>query len=135
MRKGYAVVTREWKPGDRIELDLPMESQRVVADSRIKANRDLVAIKYGPLVYSVETEDNVNIGRKLADAPLRTEWRADLLGGVMVIVGKWQDGAPMLAIPNFARTNRVGSPHDYPGGDEVEQKPRAAPPIETKVWI
>jgi DUF1680 family protein len=135
MRKGYAVVTREWKPGDRIELDLPMEPQRVVADSRIKANRDLVAIKYGPLVYSVETEDNVNIGRKLADAPLRTEWRADLLDGVMVIVGKWQDGAPMLAIPNFARTNRVGSPHDYPGGDEVEQKPRAEPPIETKVWI
>ena len=29
--KGYAVVTREWKAGDRIELELPMEPQRVVA--------------------------------------------------------------------------------------------------------
>ncbi len=26
--KGYAVVTREWKTGDRIELELPMEAQR-----------------------------------------------------------------------------------------------------------
>ncbi len=135
MRKGYAVVTREWKPGDRIELELPMEPQRVIADSRITATRDLVAIKHGPLVYSVETEDNANLRRKLADAPLKTEWRPDLLGGVMVIEGKWQDGAPMLAIPNFARSNRVGPPHDYPVGDEAEEKPGSEPPIETKVWI
>ena len=32
IQKGYAVVTREWKAGDRIELELPMEPQRVVAD-------------------------------------------------------------------------------------------------------
>ena len=38
IRKGYAVVTREWKAGDRIELELPMEPQRVVADERIKAD-------------------------------------------------------------------------------------------------
>ena len=42
--KGYAVVTREWKPGDRIELELPMEPQRVVADGRIKADKDMVAL-------------------------------------------------------------------------------------------
>ena len=38
IQKGYAVVTREWKAGDRIELELPMEPQRVVADPRIKAD-------------------------------------------------------------------------------------------------
>jgi hypothetical protein len=37
---------------------------------------------------------------------LRTEWRGDLLGGVMTIHGKWSDGSPLLAIPNFARENR-----------------------------
>src|SRR5580698_10387230 len=71
IRRGYAVVTREWKPGDRIELELPMEPQRVVADSKIKADVDLVALKYGPLMYNVETADNENIGRKLGDEPLR----------------------------------------------------------------
>src|SRR5215472_5715431 len=54
IQKGYAVVNREWKAGDRIELELPMEPQRVTADTRIAANRGLVALKYGPLVYNVE---------------------------------------------------------------------------------
>jgi uncharacterized protein len=132
MHKGYAVVTREWKPGDRIELELPMQPQRVTADSRIDADRGLVALQYGPLLYNVETEDNTNIDRKLGDAPLRAEWRPELLGGVMAISGKWQDGAAMLAIPNFARSNRGGPPSDYP---EFHRKPQPKPPISTKVWI
>src|ERR1017187_6658907 len=135
IHKGYAVVTREWKPGDRIELELPMEPQRVAADSRIKSDVDRVALKYGPLIYNVEAADNANIERKLADAPLHTEWRSDLLGGVLVISGKWQDGSPMLAVPNFARTNRVGPPHDYPSDDEVDHSLRSKPSIESKVWI
>ena len=107
IQKGYAVVTREWKAGDRIELELPMEPQRVVADSRIKADSGLVALKYGPLVYNVEAADNQNIDQKIGDAPLRTQWRPDLLGGVMVITGKWADGSDLVAIPNYARMNRL----------------------------
>jgi DUF1680 family protein len=133
--KGYAVVTREWKQGDRIELELPMEPQRVSADSRIKADLDGVAMKYGPLVYNVETADNEKIDRKLDDTQLRAEWRPDLLGGVVVIHGKWQDGSPMLAIPNFARTNRVGTPPDYPMDREPDRFTRPKPPISSKVWI
>ncbi|MGD0096738.1 MAG: beta-L-arabinofuranosidase domain-containing protein [Terracidiphilus sp.] len=132
--KGYAVVTREWKQGDRIELELPMEPQRVVADSRIKADSGLVALRYGPLVYNVETADNGRIDRKLSESVLRAEWRPDLLGGVMVIAGAWQDGAPMLAVPNFARMNRVGPPHDYPGSDEDHAAGSEAS-INSKVWI
>ena len=73
MHKGYAVVTREWKAGDRIELELPMEPQRVAAENRIKADVDHVALKYGPLIYNVETQDNQNIDRKLRDGPLAAE--------------------------------------------------------------
>jgi DUF1680 family protein len=135
IHKGYAVVTREWKQGDRIELELPMEPQRVVSDSRIKDDIGLVALKYGPLVYNVETLDNVNIDRRPSDSSLRAEWRPDLLGGVMVITGKWQDGAPLLSVPNFARMNRVGPPHDYPMSDEVDHMPGSKPSIDSKVWI
>ena len=129
IRKGYAVITREWKPGDRVELELPMEPQRIVADERIAADKAMVAFKYGPLIYNVETVDNQNIHRKLGDAPLQAEWRPDLLGGVMVVTGKWEDGSALVAIPNFARMNRVEAPPEYPTEREDKR------PIDSKVWI
>ena len=135
IQKGYAVVTREWKAGDRIELELPMVPQRVVADPRIKANTGLVALKYGPLVYNVETTDDKNIDRKLGTAPLRTRWRPDLLGGVITIDGQWADGSEFVAIPNYARMNRVGPPHAYPGDDNVDSGDRKEPSVVSKVWV
>jgi hypothetical protein len=135
IRKGYAVVTREWQAGDRIDVELPMEPERVVADSRIEADRNTVALRYGPLIYNVEKMDNGKIERKLSDAPLQAEWRPNFLGGVMVISGKWEDGSPMIAVPHFARMNRVGPPRDYPGDAESDLAPGAMPPIDSKVWI
>ena len=132
IRKGYAVVTREWKAGDRIELELPMEPQRVAADDRIKADLGDAALKYGPLIYSVEAADNTNIEHKLGDAALGTEWQGDLLGGVMVITGKWADGSAMLAVPNYARMNRAGAPPEYP--DEGDRRGEMTN-IKSKVWI
>ena len=94
IEKGYAVVTREWKQGDRIELELPLAPQRVAADPRIQADAGTVGLKYGPLVYNVETADQPNIEQPLGDAPLKAVWRPDLLGGIMTITGEWQDGSP-----------------------------------------
>ena len=128
IRKGYAVVTREWKAGDRIELELPMAPQRVTADPRIMADVNTIALKYGPLVYNVESADNHSIEHKVGDAPLTTEWRPDLLGGVIVIKGKWSDGSDLFAIPNYARMNRVGPPHEYPSDKDSAT-------LDSKVWI
>ena len=139
IQKGYAVVTREWSAGDRIELELPMQVQRVVADSRVTADSSLVALKYGPLVYNVEAADNKSIHQKLGIGPLRAQWRPDLLGGVMVITGRWADGSELLAIPNYARMNRQGTPHAYPSDEEQTPAADASrsgkPSIESKVWI
>ena len=135
IQNGYAVVTREWKTGDRIELELPMEPQRVVADPRIEADLGTVALKYGPLVYNVEKADNQHIGQKLGDTPLKAEWQPDLLGGVIVIRGKWADGSAMTAIPNYARMNRVGAPPAYPQVDVGDSGQSAETAITSKVWI
>ena len=106
IEKGYAVITRDWKAGDKIELELPMEVQRIKADENIAADRGLVALRYGPLIYNVERADQPDINQAIGSEPLTTEWRGDLLDGVMAIKGKWADGSPLLAIPNYARNNR-----------------------------
>ena len=125
IERGYAMITREWKPGDRVELDLPLEPQRVVADHRVAADLGSVALRYGPLVYNVELADQASMDQGPSEDPLQTEWRPDLLGGVMVIKGTWKDGSPMTAIPNYARMNRVGPPAEYLGDPEINYAPGA----------
>ena len=117
IEKGYAVITRRWKSGDRIELELPMEPQRIKADPRVKADVNQVALQYGPLIYNIETADQQNLDQPLSNEPLKAVWRPDLLGGVMVLSGKWQDGTSMLAIPNYARTNRSEHQKQEVAGD------------------
>jgi DUF1680 family protein len=108
IENGYAVITRQWKTGDKVELDLPMKPYRVKAIDTVKADRGRVALKFGPLVYNIESVDQ-DIEKVLADdAPLATEFKPDLLGGTLVIKGTFTDGSPMLAIPNYLRLNRGG---------------------------
>ena len=105
---GYAVIERTWKRGDKIELVLPMKVQRVTCIDEVEANRGQVALRYGPLVYNIEAVDGNNMNGVLdPNSELTTEWHPDLLGGVMVIKGKFADGSPLLAIPNYARNNRT----------------------------
>jgi hypothetical protein len=107
---GYAAITRDWQAGDRIELELPMIIQVVKADEHITADRGRLALRYGPLIYNVEQTDQPDLNLTPDVSSLTTEWRGDLLGGVMTIKGKWSNGSPLLAIPNYARENRGASP-------------------------
>jgi DUF1680 family protein len=118
---GYAVIRRVWKKGDRIDLELPMAIQKVTADPRVMADTGRVALRYGPLLYNVETADNNgSVGRQIGSGPLKLEWADSLLGGVMTIRGWWADGSPLVAIPNYARMNRV-TPTPTPRSDWTAQ--------------
>lgn len=54
---GYAEVRRQWRPGDQVELDLPMQPRWIRPDPRIDAVRGCVAVERGPLVYCLESVD------------------------------------------------------------------------------
>ncbi len=122
MDRGYATVTRTWRPGDEIALDLPMPVRRVAAQRRVEADRGRVALQRGPLVYCAEWPDNPGGAvRDLLlpdDAPLEAEFAPDLLGGVVVLrgqavrPGREAAGRPariaqdFTAIPYYAWANR-----------------------------
>jgi hypothetical protein len=75
----------------------------------VAADRELVAIQRGPIVYCVEWPDNPPghaPGQVLAlalpdDSPLTAEFRPDLLHGVTVVKGRG-----FTAIPYYAWAHR-----------------------------
>lgn len=58
MDKGYAVIDRDWKKGDKVEILLPMEIRKVASRQEVSENKNRLAIQRGPLVYCVEGADN-----------------------------------------------------------------------------
>ncbi len=58
MDNGYAVVEREWKNGDELILNLPMNVREIAAKHEVKYDQDKVALQRGPLVYCIEGTDN-----------------------------------------------------------------------------
>ena len=127
IEKGYAVIKRLWKKGDKVELVLPMEIQKITADEKIEADRGRVALRYGPLIYNVEKADQPNIDLPIGTSPLQLEWRPDFLRGVMTIKGQWADGSPLIAIPNYARLNRQPTT-PYPQAPQATQPTRPNEP-------
>ena len=85
------------------------KSSRVKAIDLVAADRGRVALKYGPLVYNIETADHQNVEAPLGkNSTLTAEWKPELLDGVMVIKGQFADGSTLTAIPNYVRLNRGG---------------------------
>jgi DUF1680 family protein len=143
--RGFAEVRRSWRKGDRLEMDLPMEPRRVVADERVAANRGRVALERGPIVYCLEGADH-DAGRVRGiflpdEAALTAVAAPDLLGGVVLLrakggrVVRGEDGkataarCDVTAIPYHAWCHR--------GAGEMavwiprEARPGEAPPLPT----
>ncbi|MBV9851555.1 MAG: glycoside hydrolase family 127 protein [Armatimonadetes bacterium] len=144
LEKGYFVLDRAWKPGDAVEMDLPMPVRRIGADPRVAEDRGCLALARGPLVYCVEDCDLDAPVAALA-LPAAAEFTAgpELLGGIVTLVGngetgaepEWRGGlyrtaAPLVpvavtAVPYYAWDNRA------PGGMRV-WIPTIPPPPATR---
>ncbi len=87
----FAAVRREWKTGDRVELELPLKMRLESLDAN---HADTVALLRGPLVLMAVKENQA--------APLKKMTRAQLLGARRVSERQWQtesaDG-PVTLLP------------------------------------
>ncbi|HZV37156.1 MAG TPA: beta-L-arabinofuranosidase domain-containing protein [Pseudoxanthomonas sp.] len=84
-RKGYVHLRREWWPGDRIALDLPMPVRRIGAHPSLRHAAGKVALQRGPLVYCLEQADN---GADLHQLALPRDAEFALQEGGGVLAGK-----------------------------------------------
>jgi len=55
---GYVSISRSWKKGDKISLELPMPVERIYANPHVVMDVGRVALTRGPLVYCLEEADN-----------------------------------------------------------------------------
>ncbi len=123
-KNGYVVVDRVWKRGDVVELVLPMNVRRVVADDRVADDLGCLAFERGPLVYCAEACDNDGrvLDRVVPDgASLKNEnsrfgtrdvpsflvsstcvWKGYGLPGTSVV----RESKPLRFIPYFLWANR-----------------------------
>lgn len=150
LTKGYAVIEREWKRGDRVMLDLPLEVEKVMAKDSVKADRNRFALQRGPLVYCLEGPDNFDstVMNIVVDknASVTVSYQPNMLQGVARLemdgysvrrqTGSEElirNAAKVRAIPYYAWANR--------GPSEMEvwipytasaARPRPAPSIASR---
>jgi hypothetical protein len=112
MEKGYAVLDRLWADGDEVILRMEMPVERIEAHPYVAADRGLVAVQRGPVLYCLEVSDNpAGVERRIARNPgFEAEWKPGLLGGIVKIVGKDSGGEGFAAVPYFAWGNREPGP-------------------------
>jgi len=132
---GYTEVTRRWRAGDRVVLELDVSPRLTAPNPRIDAVRGCLAVERGPLVYCFEETDlpqGVDLADVTLDAsvPLTDAGPVESLAGIQGVAAAgivasldgWQRAeyrdtrelsspedprqASLLAVPYFAWANR-----------------------------
>lgn len=128
IKKGYALIRRAWKAGDKVELYLDMDIEVIYSNPKVRANAGKIAIQRGPLVYCLEEADNgANLSALSVDinSGFTAQTNEELVKNAVVIKGKasriaeddWEDNlyrnyqpiereVDITAVPYFMWGNR-----------------------------
>jgi hypothetical protein len=150
LEKGYAVFNRTWNKGDVVEMDLPMEVEKVLANEKVKDDKGKFAFQKGPLVYCLEGPDhkdgvvqNIVMNQEVS---VKERYEKQLLNGVITLTGEGSATSRQLessdllktnlqatAIPYYAWSNRGPSEMVvWIPFEESAARPRAAATIASK---
>jgi DUF1680 family protein len=105
---GYLCLNRKWSTSDTVTFDMSMPIERIEANPKIKQDNGMVTITRGPVVYGLEGIDNSgNTDSTLAARQeFKSEYRADMLGGITAVTATDNNGKTLTAIPFYAMANR-----------------------------
>ncbi len=108
-RATYLPLARTWSAGDTIEIEFQMPVAIRKAHRKVRSVRGRVALTRGPLVYCLESVDNLGLDlfkTRIDPSSARPEFDPDLLGGIWALRGKTMQGQPFAAIPYALWANR-----------------------------
>jgi DUF1680 family protein len=122
VKDGYAVISRKWKAGDKVQVTLPMEVRRITANAQVKDDVGKVSLQRGPIMYCAEWADNDGKAANFIipdNATFKPQFNAGLLNGITVLKGNVKqvnidaggqniktDDKELTAIPYYAWANR-----------------------------
>lgn len=143
---GYATLTRAWKKGDKIELSLPMDVHKVVANDSVEDDRGRIALERGPVVYCLEGKDQPDgqVFNKYIDkySAIKAVYNDTLLNGVTVLHGRLNalekgtntiKNMPFTAIPYSTWNNRGADQMEvWIAADRAHTRPVPEPTIASK---
>jgi DUF1680 family protein len=150
LEKGYAVFKRTWNKGDVVEMNLPMEVEKVLANDKVKDDKGKFAFQKGPLVYCLEGPDNkdgvvqnIVMNQQVA---VKESYEKQLMNGIITLTGEGSatsrqvESSDLLktnlqatAIPYYAWSNRGPSEMVvWIPFEESAARPRAAATIASK---
>lgn len=122
IRGGYAVIDRDWKVGDKIEINMDMPIRRTQANEKVKYDEGLLSMERGPILYALEGVDQTNKDYVFdivipRNAKIESHFEKDLLNGVVVLEGDAsvvtkegkEDAIKFKAIPYSTWNNRGNS--------------------------
>jgi uncharacterized protein len=150
MEKGYAVFNRTWKKGDKVEVNFPMEVQKILANENVKEDRGRFALQRGPIVYCLEGPDNKDsaVQNIVVDrnAPVQVTYKPDMLNGIVLLTTKGSSTRRQVnsdelikteqevrAIPYYSWANRGPSEMEvWIPYEESAARPKPAPTIASK---
>lgn len=104
--KGYAVLSRTWKEGDRISGSFPMEVRKVKVNERVTFDRGKFAVERGPIVYCAEGVDHPGrsvIGMEASTSDVFRTKRSELFDRPVILLNEERK---ITLIPYYARAHR-----------------------------
>lgn len=85
----YIPVNRQWKKGDKVEINLEMKAKLLESNPLVEETRNQTAIKRGPIVYCLEGIDvqgGKSIDNVLIPADIQFATRKEIIDGSSIVV-------------------------------------------------
>ena len=104
---GYCTIERKWKAGDEVLVHFDMEPRTVRAHESVEADRGMLCVERGPLVYCAEQADNTDVTEARIKTGTRFRTGTKQIAGTTVTTLVAED-TPLTLIPYYAWCHRGG---------------------------